>query len=78
MSMRSSRPTTAEVRGPILDFFKKRSPLPVLIGFIATELKVSLAEAEGYLEDLAHEGVVRVLSNEECRKFGITHGYVKG
>jgi hypothetical protein len=51
---------------------------PILIGTVSMELKsVSLREAEMLLEMLTEEGLIRLLTKEECRSFGIQHGYWK-
>lgn len=66
-----------EVREPILAYFKRWHQRPVLIGQISMELRCSLREVEGYLEELMDEGQIREATALECKESGITFGYMK-
>ena len=48
---------------------------PILIGRVAVEFRLSLAEAEDALEDLVEAGVVRRLTDAELKEFDITYGF---
>lgn len=53
-----------------------REGRPLLIGTVSMELRsVSLREAEMLLEMLREDGLIRLLTKEECRSFGVQHGY---
>lgn len=73
----SHQPTTAEVKGVILTYFRRHPSRPVLIGQIATELKCPLSVAEGYLTDLCNEGEIQELTTAGAAKYGFRHGYLK-
>jgi predicted ArsR family transcriptional regulator len=80
MSMFKASPkvTLDEVRAPILAYFARktlRPRRPVLLGQIATELKCSLNIAEGYLQSLVEEGLIREMTPEETKDHGILHGF---
>ena len=59
----------------VLAYVVKQHDRPTLIGRVATEFHVSLAEAEEALETLVGEGKVRHLTSEEMKEFDITWGY---
>lgn len=72
------KPTLEDVQGTILAYFARktlRPQRPVLLGQIATELRCSLNDAEGYLQALVEEGLIREMTAEETKDHGILHGF---
>ena len=68
--------TAHDYRTPILEYCRKRRS-PILIGRALMEARVqaSLDEIETVMEDLTAEGILRHLTRDECRNFGISFGY---
>lgn len=55
-----------------------RDDRPLLIGVVCMSLKIpSLRESELLLEMMRDEGLIRLVSKEESRYFGISHGYLR-
>lgn len=47
----------------------------VLIGEVAILAKCSLNDAETYLNELVEDGLIRLMTPQEAKGFGVRHGY---
>ena len=80
MPSRSSRPppkpTPPRIREQVLDYCR-RVKAPILIGRLAVDLGwwANLNPIEALLEDLVRDGLLRHLTEEECRRFDVTFAY---
>lgn len=76
MTAESKRPPLCDVRELILAYFKKWAHRPVLTGQISLELRSFLDDAQRWLDELEAEEVIRQLTPEELKKYGLVHGYM--
>lgn len=67
-----------ETRTKILAYVKERGPhRPFLIGPLAIALGwASVKDTEEWVGELVHEGVVRPITRDEQRQFGLTHAFL--
>jgi hypothetical protein len=70
------KPTPAGIRQRTVDYCR-RVKCPILIGNLAVELGwwANLRPMEDLLESLVDEGVLRRLTQDECRKFDVYFAY---
>ena len=71
-------PSPDEQKNTILAYAHKRLPRPILIGEMAVLLGwwATLKDTEIIMNEMVAEGLLRCLTEEERRGFGIRHGYL--
>jgi hypothetical protein len=70
------KPPPPQIRQQAIEYCR-RVGKPILIGHLSLHLGwwASLADTEALLEDLVSEGLLRRLTETECRTFGVTFAY---